>query len=191
MKRLRVVCWLSLFGGMLLLAQSDPWLIRKNMGSLGSAYDFLYSFGSTFTDGEQPRAALIRDNAGNLYGTTSDGGAGNVGGTVFKLDASGQETVLYSFCPGTDCTDGYGPEAGLIQDAAGNLYGTTVGGGANGFGTIFKVDPSGQETVLYSFCSALNCADGSNPRDGLIQDTSGNFYGTTPMGGTNNKGTIF
>jgi uncharacterized repeat protein (TIGR03803 family) len=162
----------------------------------------LYSFCSAANcaDGQLPYAALIRDGAGNLYGTTTYGGANN-GGTVFKLDAAGHETVLYSFCSATNCTDGQLPYAGLIQDVAGNLYGTTFGGGAIGAanfqgGTVFKLDAAGHETVLYSFCSAANCTDGKQPYAGLVMDGAGNLYGTTSGGGAHGflntlGGTVF
>ena len=164
-------------------------------------YELLYTFcsvgGANCTDGKWPSAGLIQDAAGNLYGTTSEGGA-NGGGTVFKVDSAGTETVLYSFCSVANCTDGVMPFAGLIHDAAGNLYGTTWFGGANftansnyGGGTVFKVDSTGKETVLYSFCSVgANCTDGADPF-GLIQSTAGNLYGTTEGGGANNRGTVF
>jgi uncharacterized repeat protein (TIGR03803 family) len=80
---------------------------------------------------------VIRDTAGNLYGTTIGGGASGHG-TIFKLDASGKETVLYSFAGGTDAA---APDADLLRDAAGNLYGTTIAGGASGAGTVFKLTP--------------------------------------------------
>jgi uncharacterized repeat protein (TIGR03803 family) len=173
----------------------------------------LHSFDANGTDGFDPQDGVIRDNDGNLYGTTRAGGA--IGyGAVFKLappaveGGSWTETVLYSFCPATKCTDGEIPLAGLIQDAAGNLYGTTWGGGANtsfnggfGGGTAFKLTPPAQggawtETVLYSFCSATNCTDGVNPYAGLLQDAAGNLYGTTVVGGANGvagggDGTVF
>src|SRR5207245_2616547 len=110
----------------------------------------------TYSDGAGPSAGLIMDNAGNLYGTTFVGGS-SASGTVFKLDTTGNETVLYSFM---DTPDGAIPVSNLIMDKAGNLYGTTSeGGGGNcapdgiliGCGTVFKVDTTGNETVLYSF----------------------------------------
>jgi uncharacterized repeat protein (TIGR03803 family) len=138
-------------------------------------------------DGAQPFAGLIMDTAGNLYGTTLSGGTGTIldcgdgCGTVFKLDLSGTETVLYSF---KGSPDGSNPNAGLIMDAAGNLYGTTsTGGGAcspSGCGTVFKLDPSGTESVLYSF---QDSPDGALPFAGLIMDAAGNLYGTTDSGG--------
>ena len=143
----------------------------------------LYSFG-TGTDGQYPRAGLIQDASGNLYGTTMQGGTKNKG-TVFKVTPAGVETVLYSFGTGTD---GQTPFAGLIQDASGNLYGTTFEGGTNGLGTVFKVTPVGVETVLYSFGAGI---DGQTPYARLIQDASGNLYGTTFQGGTNGLGTVF
>jgi uncharacterized repeat protein (TIGR03803 family) len=166
----------------------------------------LYSFGASSTDGMVPYAGLVRDSAGNLYGTTAGGGTGSGGGgTAFKLAPPSQaggswtETVLYNFCSATNCADGYLPIAGLIQDAAGNLYGTTLYGGANpgadpygyGGGTVFKLTPPAQaggswtETTLYNFCSAATCADGSSPQGGLIQDAAGNLYSTTVFGGAN------
>jgi len=144
----------------------------------------LYSFcaSSNCTDGAFPYGGLVRDAAGNLYGTTSSGGAGN-GGTVFKVDSTGHETVLYSFCPDSNCTDWSGPGPGLIRDASGNLYGTALSGGANNYGMVFKLDTAGNETVLYSFCSAPGCTDGSGPLGLIIQDAAGNFYGSTTTGG--------
>ncbi len=161
----------------------------------------LYSFCSVAncTDGKLPFAGLVEDAAGNFYSTTPEGGATGYG-TLFKLDTTGQETVLYSFCAAANCTDGATPEKnGLVLDAAGNLYGTTAGGGtgsgtgcqASRCGTVFKVDNTGHETVLYSFCSAPNCADGVNPQAGLVQDAAGNLYGTTSAGGANKEGTVF
>ena len=106
----------------------------------------LYSF-TGGTDGGYPYAGVIEDWVGNLYGTTSSGGAAGAG-VVFKLDRRGNETVLYSFTGGAD--GGY-PYAGLIEDWAGNLYGTTCCGGTAGAGVTFKVDQTGNETVLHSF----------------------------------------
>jgi uncharacterized repeat protein (TIGR03803 family) len=152
----------------------------------------LYSFcaQSSCTDGSHPRAGLVRDTAGNLYGTTYDGGA-NGAGTVFEVTPSGTETVLYSFCAQSGCTDGSHPRADLVRDTKGNLYGTTYDGGTNGKGTVFKVSPSGTETVLHSFCAQSGCRDGSHPQAGLILDTKGNLYGTTYGGGAKRKGTVF
>ena len=98
------------------------------------------------------------------------------------------ESVLYSFCAegGHSCTDGAYPLAGLTFDQNGNLYGTTVGGGANGRGIVFKLTPEGKETVLYSFCVQNNCADGDAPYAGLVLDKNGNLYGTTNSGGVYN-----
>jgi hypothetical protein len=184
----------------------------------------LYSFCSlrNCADGGNPNltdvgltgAGLIFDAAGNLYGTTTQGGSGsgcpsdvNGGcGVVFKLtpNANGTwtESVLYSFCPLTNCADGENPAAGLIFDTAGNLYGTTPGGGHlgcgdiwPGCGVVFKLTPNANgswtESVLYKFCSLTSCADGAAPFAGLIFDGAGNLYGTTVAGGFNNGGTAF
>ena len=151
----------------------------------------LHSFTGPAGDGAEPMAGLTRDAKGNLYGTTVYGGSGtckNGGldgcGTVFKLDKTSKETVLYSF-PGTE-SDGTYPDAGLVPDAAGNLYDTTFGGGASGAGTVFKLDKTGKETVLYSF----DGADGANPVAGLVWDAKGNLYGTT-YNGASGYGTVF
>ncbi|MFI5115931.1 MAG: choice-of-anchor tandem repeat GloVer-containing protein, partial [Terriglobales bacterium] len=188
--------------------------------SLGGAYGFgtvfeltptaggtwtekvLYSFKNDGTDGSNPKAGVIFDAAGNLYGTTSLGGAGvcqGAGcGTVFELTpAAGgtwTEKVLHSF---GGATDGVIPEAGLIFDAAGNLYGTTGYGGPYNWGTVFELTPAAggtwTENVLYSFQGG---ADGAGPAAGLVFDAAGNLYGTTEVGGAgvcqgNGCGTVF
>src|SRR5215472_13944033 len=141
----------------------------------------LYSF--TSGDGANPGAGLMADPAGNLYGTTFNGGASGQG-TVFQLGPSGNMTVLYSFTGG----DGSHPRASLIADAAGNLYGTTINGGANDAGTVFQLTPSGILNVLYSFTGG---SDGALPWAGLIADAAGNLYGTTYGGGASGQGTVF
>jgi uncharacterized repeat protein (TIGR03803 family) len=152
----------------------------------------LYSFCSKpgCKDGYYSQSDLVMDASGNLYGTTQFRGA-NGGGTVFQLTPGGIETALYSFCSQSNCADGARPQAGLIMDAQGNLYGTTYLGGANGKGTVFEVSASGVETVLYSFCSQANCTDGSQPHAELLMDVKGNIYGTTVNGGAQGKGTVF
>ncbi|HTT83602.1 MAG TPA: choice-of-anchor tandem repeat GloVer-containing protein [Rhizomicrobium sp.] len=150
------------------------------------AETMLHSFAGGSADGEYPVASLI-DVDGTLYGTTREGGTDN-DGTVFALDpGTGVETVLYSFAGGAD---GAYPTAGLIN-VAGTLYGTTASGGGTGCspdpgcGTAFSLDPStGTEKVIHSFCSEKNCADGAQPRAGLI-DVKGALYGTTVFGGGN------
>jgi len=146
------------------------------------SYSLLYSF-TGGTDGGDPRAALVQDAQGNLYGTTSAGGAYGAG-TVFRVDTTGKETVLYSFTGGAD-----GGDPGcVLLDAQGNLYGATESGGAYGPGTVFKLDTAGAETVLYSFTGG---ADGGAPLGGVVQDGQGNLYGSTMSGGTYNWGTVF
>ena len=146
----------------------------------------LYSF-TGGADGGSPWDGVARDSAGNLYGTTLQGGTSNFG-TVFKVDATGKKTILHSF---TEGGDGGNPYAGLIMDSVGNMYGTTSAGGMENAGTVFKVDPSGNETVLYSFCSQSGCADGIAPFGPVVREGAGNLYGTTYLGGFFSGGTIF
>lgn len=144
----------------------------------------LHSFAGPPADGANPASPLVIDAAGNLYGTTYAGGSSDEG-TVFKVARSGRETVLYSFGGGND---GASPWAGLILNAAGSLYGVTTLGGTSNSGTVFKVDKTGKETVLYKFMGA---PDGSEPTGSLVRDSKGSFYGTTQTGGANNYGTVF
>lgn len=136
-------------------------------------------------DGGNPYAGLVRDSKGNLYGTTYWGGSSGWG-TVFKVDTTRTETVLYNF---TGLADGANPDAGVIRDATGNLYGITFDGGAFNWGTVFKVDTTGKETTLYSFAGGV--ADGCNPSQGLVQDNAGNLYGTAGGCGTASHGLVF
>jgi uncharacterized repeat protein (TIGR03803 family) len=155
----------------------------------------LYNFGQYKGDGIYPAGALVLDTAGNLYGTTKDGGIGGflfAGGTVFELmPLSGgkwTETVLHAFDAKT--SDGVGPVGSLTLDQAGNVYGTTGGGGGQcisqgGCGTVFELSPASggpwTETILYAFTGA---PDGNNPSGGVTLDTAGNLYGVTDLGGT-------
>jgi uncharacterized repeat protein (TIGR03803 family) len=144
----------------------------------------LHNFFTAEDDGSGPYAGLIRDSAGNLYGTTTAGGSG-MAGVVFKLDTAGNETVLYSF-PGA--VDGSYPNAGVIRDPAGNLFGTTYQGGTGHAGVVYKLDSTGHESVLYNFTGG---ADGANPYGGVVRDSAGNIYGTALLGGTANKGVVY
>jgi uncharacterized repeat protein (TIGR03803 family) len=150
------------------------------------SYQVLHSF--TGKDGANPSSTLVRDRAGNLYGTTVQGGdmsaCRSMGcGVVFMLDKTGKETVLHTFTGGAD---GWNPYGNLVRDTAGNLYGSAANGGiANicngaGCGVVFRVDTSGSFTVLYSFTGGT---DGAVPFAGLLLDAAGNLYGTTSIGG--------
>ena len=147
-------------------------------------YNFCSEGGSVCPDGVSPYAGLVQTVTGDLYGTTRNGG--NFGsGTVFKMTPHGVLTTLHSFCSHPGCADGEWPFAALVQAPSGDFFGTTYFGGANGSGggTIFKINPSGVLTTLYSFCSQVNCADGGNPYAGLVLAASGDLYGTTSCGG--------
>jgi len=135
-------------------------------------------------DGCVPSGSLVRDGAGNLYGTTPFGGdaeqdcqVGNGDGVVFKLDKNGKETVLHTF---TGPPDGRIPSGGLVRDRSGNLYGVSYGGTASDAGIVFKVSPAGHETVLYTFAGGI---DGAKPDGPLLRDAAGNLYGVAAIGG--------
>jgi len=132
--------------------------------------------------GTQPQDGLVRDKSGNLYGTTTAGGEtscdyGNGCGMVFRIGRNGKFTVLHAF---SGSQDGARPWTELIQDTSGSFYGVTEGGGSSGYGTVFKIDSAGHETVLYSFTGA---ASGEYPVGQLARDAAGNLYGATNGGG--------
>jgi uncharacterized repeat protein (TIGR03803 family) len=162
-------------------------------------FKVLHTFHGGKHDGADPGGVLVRDNAGNLYGTAAYGGTGNCSqygcGTVFKLNKAGKQVWLHSFKGG----NGYGPVAGLLRDAAGNLFGTTLYGGiingvcggsqAGGCGLVFGLDKTGKkETVLYKF---KGTPDGFFPEALLVGDAKGNLYGTTYEGGSFSLGAVF
>jgi uncharacterized repeat protein (TIGR03803 family) len=157
-------------------------------GTLTTLYRFCSQ--TNCTDGRDPYAGLGQAANGDLFGITIFGGA-NGDGTIFKITPGGTLTTLYSFCSQTNCTDGAEAGAGLVQASDGDFYGTTqYGGGANDGGTVFKITPGGTLTTLYNFCSQTNCTDGVAPEARLVQDTNGDFYGTTVYGGIG-YGTVF
>lgn len=148
----------------------------------------LYSFCSqtNCADGASPYATVILDAKGNLYGTTTLGGADN-DGVVFMISPAGKETVLHSF---TGSPDGEGPYGGLVFDKHGNLWGTTPQGGANGTGTVFEITASGSEHIFYTFPPPGSGAP-TDPYSTLVFDKKGNLYGTTISGGQSGVGTVF
>jgi uncharacterized repeat protein (TIGR03803 family) len=178
-------------------------LLGASPSAPAQTFALLYSFAGYPTDGGEPKAGLLMDAAGNLYGTTRYGGSHNSCsangiecGTVFKLNTNGVETVLHNFTG----PDGANPTANLIMDTNGNLYGTTEfggnikacnGTGYAGCGVVFKL--SGEnETVLHRFCSVGNyCTDGAEPWGGVVMDASGALYGTTNEGGSAGNGVAF
>ncbi len=194
--------------------------LTPNSAKTSWTHKILYSFctQTNCADGAYLDAGLIMDSSGSLYGTTYEGGA-NSQGVVFELTPNAKKTawtqsVLYSFCEQSDCNDGAEPDAGLIMDSAGNLYGTTQYGGVTGDnGVVFELihdapkpaapggmgpsvpnapPPAWTEQVLYSFCRHADCTDGSNPYSGVILDkSSGKLYGMTGYGGTRGDGTAF
>ena len=151
-----------------------------------SAQGFTKLLSFNGTNGAGPNMALVQGTDGNFYGTTLSGGAENEG-TVFKMTSGGELTTLYSFCAQTNCPDGSIIYSGLVQGTDGNFYGTTDNGGANGYGTVYKITSAGAFTRMHSF----NYTDGAFPVATLIQGTDGRFYGTTYMGGAYGRGTVF
>ncbi len=143
-------------------------------------YSVLYRFTTHIPFGQRayPDGGLVRDPAGNFYGTTNEGGPSHLG-TVFKRNANGRVTTLHTFTGGSD---GEFPYSGLLRDGHGNLYGTTEAGGNNrcnyaGCGTVFKIDANRHESIVYAF--AGNPGDGCVPYGGVVRDRHGNLYGTT------------
>lgn len=179
----------TLYGGA--YGSGSIFTIGKN-GTEKVLYNFC-PFGYPCSDGAFPYDAVLRDDKGNLYGTTVLGGLYGFG-TVFELTAKGLYKVLHQFCSQTLCADGNGPAAGLIRDTKGNLYGAVGYGGGGpecfgfpgyGCGAVFKLAPNRKETILHGFCPTGKrpCADGADPFGGLVMDKSGNMYGTTTRGG--------
>jgi uncharacterized repeat protein (TIGR03803 family) len=171
-------------------------------------FKVLYEFGQDTSDGKHPgwgaltyagaSSGAVYDGSSPLFGVTNGGGS-NGYGTAFELTRTSRggwrETVLHNFCL-QPCADGQIPEGGLTLDGKGNLYGTTVVGGVNNGGTVFELTPDGtgkwNETVLYSFCSQTDCADGADPYATLIMDAAGSLFGTAAYGGANNQnGVVF
>lgn len=153
----------------------------------------LYAFQGG-TDGWYPENGVVMDSAGNMYGTTWTGGAGGAG-TVFEVTPTGTHSVLYSFQGGADGGD---PQAGVILDGAGDLYGTTYGGGdrtsckaTGGCGVVFELTPDGTETVLQAFNAKRDRRLGVHPSAGLLLNEQGNLYGTTLQGGKRGDGVVF
>lgn len=152
--------------------------------------------GTDCTDGGAPSGGLLMDDAGNLFGGLSVGGT-SVGGTIYELSPNGGGwtfTTLHNFCSAANCTDGRTPNGEPIFDTNGSLLDTTGSGGANNFGTIFRLVPNGtssQEDVLYNFCATSGCPDGGFPNSTLTRDPSGALYGATGAGGHGGNGILF
>ena len=151
----------------------------------------IYSFCSqpNCADGEYPGPAPILGTDGALYGVT-DGDSVGSSSTLYRVTLDGQLTTIYTFCGASTCArDGIFPN-GIIQASDGNFYGTMAVGGNHG-GTMFRITPTGQFTLLYTFCSHTNCMDGANPHFPPIQGSDGNFYGTTYDGGKRGGGVVY
>jgi uncharacterized repeat protein (TIGR03803 family) len=164
--------------------------IAKTGTSFANAPTTLVNFNGP--DGLNPIAGLVADTAGDLFGTTFEGGA-NGQGTVFEI---ARTAVGYAGTPDTllsfNGTDGASPYGGLIADAAGDLFRTTTSGGPNGYGTVFEIPfISGSYASTPNILVSFNGVDGSGPRGNLITDVAGDLFGTTAFGGANDAGTVF
>ena len=150
----------------------------------------LYSFSLLVDDGASPDSGVTLDESGTLYGVTYEGGRQThhkpAVGTIFQITKAGVETILHSF----DSTDGAIPYGRLFRDKDGTLYGTTLQGGSDNVGTVFKYTVDGKFRVLHNF-AARSTADGASPGGGLVLGRGGELYGTTFMGGSANKGTVY
>jgi uncharacterized repeat protein (TIGR03803 family) len=225
---IRIVLALSLFGGVMVRAQTfttlasfdgsngaspSGSLVESPDGNLygmtnqglalvsgvvfkfvpGGSLTALYTFCQTTqcpTGGSSAGNTLIVAHSGNLYGTAAGGGINNQG-TAFRITANGRFHLIHTFCSQPNCLDGGGASEGLVQTQDGNFYGGTVEFGASGFGTIFKITPTGTFTNVYNLCNLANCADGGSVVIPMMQAANGNLYGSTRYGGAFNLGTIF
>jgi uncharacterized repeat protein (TIGR03803 family) len=153
----------------------------------GNATNFHVFQGGFDSEAGVPAGGVITDEAGNFYGATLAGGLGPFPGfgTVYRVDPTGNFTVLYKFHGNPD---GAGPQGPLVRDADGNLYGAAVEGGTKNKGTVFKIDRNGNLTVLHNFRGGR---DGSGPQGGLLMDNAGNLYGSAIKGGDSSSGTVF
>jgi uncharacterized repeat protein (TIGR03803 family) len=150
-------------------------------------FTVLYSFCAqpNCADGSSPYSSLMQGSNGTLYGTTYEGGAYNRG-TAYEITPTGKFKTIHSFCAEPECVDGDGPLAGLVEDANGNLYGTTFYGGGNSLGTVFEITAANQFILLHSFDNT----DGAYPSSALFSANDGNLYGTT-LSDSTGGGTIF
>ena len=170
-------------GGLLVLAAALIFATIIIVPAQAQTFTVLYNFSGS--DGSGPSGSLVRDSAGNLYGTTYNGGA-YTAGVAFKLDTSNNETVLFNFSPGN--SRGANPAYGLIMDNEGNLYGPAEAGSPKGGGLLWELSADGKEKVLWDFGGCFGCRKPSVAQGRLLRDASGNLYGVTALGGVKGVG---
>lgn len=182
----------TLFGGDLSCLEGAGCGVVFEISAKGT-YTILHSF-SDSPDGAQPVGNLLRDGIGNIYGTTDTGGTYG-SGSMFKISAGGEESVVYSFCDRNGCEGGVSP-AYLVRSAAGNFYGNALDGGATNYGTIFEVSSAGAGSLIYTFCpdgESSGCSTGDHP-NGPMVISGGNLFGTTTAGadgGSTGAGVVY
>ncbi len=158
-------------------------------GEITTLYTFCPIAGCA--DGQAPRGIILASD-GNFYGTTEVGGKFSEG-TIFSISPSGTFKLLHTFCSQSNCADGELPQAPPVQGIDGNFYGTAYAGGTHNGGVIYQITAAGTFKVLYNFCTyQTSCPTGADPMGALVQDSKGNFFGTTAFGGnTRNDGVVF
>jgi uncharacterized repeat protein (TIGR03803 family) len=167
-------------------ANGDGVVYKLSHSASGWQQTVLYTF-QGLSDGQNPVGGVVLDGDGNVYGTTFDGGD-NGGGTVYQLSPSGAGwtfTVLYSF------TGIYGGPYNKLTLANGSIYGFTEAGGANGFGSVFKLTPGEGGWTFTDLHDFLGGSDGAEPYGSVAVDRAGNVFGTTNEGGSTNQGLVF
>jgi uncharacterized repeat protein (TIGR03803 family) len=176
------------FNSMRMVCVAIAFCVATAVFSPAQTFTTLASFAAS--GGPTGAGTLVQGLNGNFYATTVGGGANQLG-TVFEVTPAGTLTTLYTFCSQTNCVDGYYP-SNLVAANNGNFYGTTNGGGASNYGSVFFVTPAGKLTTIYNFCALANCVDGAFPQGRLTLAANGNFYGMTGSGGgAYGVGTIF
>lgn len=173
-------------------SNDDGVIFELSHGKGGWSETVLHDFCSeaNCADGSNPESPLALDASGNLFGSATSGGTANWGVVFEFVPGSAVYSVLYDFCSLSSCSDGTNPAGRLAVDASGDIFGTTISGGAPNFGVLYELS-AGALDVLYTFCTAGNCTDGQWPVGGIVLGPSQTVFGTTSEGGEFSSGTVF